>query len=213
MAIKLSKFINTSKSKVFWLYIVIGALISALSIMLMPFWQDGEIDVFFAPWGYSIIKIVIASTLILYLAFYLFKKMIGKCNKIVRLLIIIEFTLLSLIALGSIMSQFDIIPVKGVGQILGLVLWIRGSIEVFRAYYYDSSNGSKYPVWQLFITILLITVGAYFIISNVLTDKVVLWTLTVTLILVGIFAIILGVVKKPASKKTKKTKEDKKETK
>ncbi len=211
MAIKLSKFINTTKSKVFWLYIVIGALISALSIMLMPFWKDAEIDVFFAPWGYSIISIVIACTLILYLGLYLFKKMIGKCNKIVRVLIIIEFILLSLIALGSIMSQFDVIPVKGVGQILGLVLWIRGSIEVFRAYYYDSSNGSKYPVWQLFVTICLITVGAYFIISNVLTDKIVLWILTITLLVVGVFLIILGVIKKPASKKKVKTKEDKKD--
>ena len=71
MALKINKLFNTTKTKFFWLYIVLGALFTVFAVMLMPFWLDANIDVFFAPWGYKIIKIVIAVALVLYLVFFL----------------------------------------------------------------------------------------------------------------------------------------------
>ncbi|MBO5851639.1 MAG: hypothetical protein J6R29_04860 [Clostridia bacterium] len=206
MALKIKKLFNTNKTKYFWLYIVLGALFTIVAVMLMPFWKDFNIDVFFAPWGYKIVKSVVAVALVLYLVFFLFKKLKTKSNGVVKILIILEFVILSLIAIACLFNQFVPFKVGTVGQILGFVLWVRGSIEVFRAYYYggDGDNHSKYPVWQIFVAILLISVGTYFTVSNVLSDKAVLWTVTSIITLCGIIAIILGIVKQPAKKKIEK---------
>ena len=113
-----------------------------------------------------------------------------------------RFILLILIAIACIAGQFSPIKVGTIGQILGFVLWVRGAIEVFRAYYYkDSANGAKYPVWQVFVAILLISAGTYFIVSNVLSDKAVLWAVTVLCALCSILAIVLGIIKKPIKNK------------
>ena len=73
MALKIKKLLNTTKTKNFWLYITLGFVFLALAVILMPFWQDLGINVFFAPWGYSIVKIVVAVALLLYLFLYLIK--------------------------------------------------------------------------------------------------------------------------------------------
>lgn len=208
MALKINKLFNTTKTKFFWLYIVLGALFTVLAVMLMPFWLDANIDVFFAPWGYKIIKIVIAVALVLYLVFFLLKKLKAKSNKVVKVLTILEFVILSLIAIACVFNQFVPFKVGTVGQVLGFVLWVRGAIEVFRAYYYGGSgeNNAKYPVWQIFITILLISAGTYFMVSNVLSDKAVLWAVTSLIALCGIIAIVLGFLKQPVKKaKVKQT--------
>ena len=205
MAVKINKIVNTKKTKWFWAYIAIGAIVTVLSIMLMPFWKDGDINVFFKEWGYKTVKIIVAVSLALYCLCFVLKKILTKSNGVVKVLTIIEFVLLMLVAIGSVLSQFNVIKVSGVGQILGLALWLRGVVEIFRAYYYQRSHGeTKYPVWQLAIAIALVTLGVYFAVSNVLSDKLVLWIITVTLCLGGIFAIILGCFKKPEPAKKAK---------
>ncbi len=202
MALKIKKIFNTNKTKNFWLYIVLGALFTIVAVMLMPFWKDFNIDVFFAPWGYKIVKTVVAAALVLYLVFFLFKKLKTKSNGVVKVLTILEFVILSLIAIACVFNQFVSFKVGTVGQILGFVLWVRGSIEVFRAYYYggDGENHSKYPVWQIFVAILLISAGTYFMVSNVLSDKAVLWAVTSIIAFCGIIAIVLGFLKQPVKK-------------
>ncbi|MBR5439916.1 MAG: hypothetical protein IKV61_06880 [Clostridia bacterium] len=216
MAMKLKKLFNTTKSKLFWLYIVFGALFTVLAVILMPFWKDANIDIFFAPWGYSIVKTVVAVALLLYVFLYLIKQLKKRTNNVVKVLGIIEFILLILIAAACLLNQFISFNVGTVGQILGFVLWIRGAIEVFRAYYYkDSESHSKYPVWQLFVTILLISVGTYSMFSNLLSDRAVLWAVTSIIALCGVISIILGFLKQPVRKAKKKVtkKEDKEEVK
>ncbi len=197
---KISKFINLEKTKNFWLYIVLGSLLILSATILMPIWKTINSELFFADWGYSIVKLVIAVILVLYLALYLSKKVFKKDKGAIKILVIIEFVVLSLIALSCILAQFNVFNINDAGKILGLVLYLRGSIEIFRAYYYDRSSTQKYSVWWLIVSLLLVSVGVAFMIGGYLSNVQVLWALVVTLFVLGIIFIILGIVKKPNKK-------------
>ncbi len=199
---KLSRLINTSKSKYFWAYIIIGAILMIASIMLMPFWKSVAPDLFFATWGEDFVKIVIAGVLALYLIGYLLKKVIGAKITVVKVLTIIEFTILSLIALGCIISQFAVFYFD-ISIILALALWMRGTVEIVRVYYYNGASG-KYPMYKLIISILLVTLGGYVFASNFISTEMVLWVATGVAFIFSLIIFILGFYKNPKQSKKKK---------
>lgn len=206
---KLSKFINSKKSKAFWLYIVVGILSIIAGVILAPFWLkiDNSGKIFFANWGYSVLNFIIAGLILLYIGLYLVKKIAnGSGNGVVKVLTIIEASLLLFIAVSAVLTQFniDIVYVSNAGQILGLALWLRGTVEVFRAYYFKSSDETKYPVWWLVIAIIFISVGVALFVKNFLSNEVILWIVVGVLALLGIISIIVGVVKKPIKVKKEK---------
>lgn len=203
MANKLTKIFNTKKSKLFWLYIVVGFLIVIAAAALMPFWASVAPDLFFSYWGWGFLKIVVAVALLIYAFGYLLKNAIKSSRGVIKVLTFIEFAIFIIIALGSVISQFNIISLSSC-QILGFAIWTRGSIEVIRAYYYRGGE-VKYPLYQVLLAIVLITFGAYLFISNVISDELILWVVTSVLELVGILAIIFGFLKNPR-KKSKKEK-------
>ncbi len=211
MGIQLSKFVNTAKTKYFWIYIVFGVLLAISAIILMPFWKDAGIEVFFANWGYSIVNIVMAIMLLLYLLLFLTKKINEKSNKVIKVLTVIEFLLFLIIVVGLILSQFNIIPVNEPSQILGLVLWVRGVVEIFCAYYYEKSSNKKYSVLRLIIAIILLSAGVFFIVKNTITRKFILWLITLVLLLCGLVAFLIGFIRKPKKTKKPKTKKVKAE--
>ena len=201
---KLSKIINTQKSKLFWLYIVVGILFVLTAVILAPFWIDIDNDLFFAPWGHSIVKFVISGLILLFVCGFLIKKIVkGEGNGVIKVLIIIETALLLLIALGGILSQFNVLKVNNAGQILGLALWLRGTIEVFRAYYFKNGTEAKYPVWWLAVAIVFITVGVAMFITNFLSNVTILWILVSVILILGVISIVVGCIKKPAKSKSK----------
>ena len=201
---KLSKIINTQKSKLFWLYIVVGILFVLTGIILAPFWIDIDKDLFFAPWGHSIVKFVISGLILLYVGGFLIKKIVkGEGNGVIKVLIIIETALLLLIALGGILSQFNVLKVNNAGQILGLALWLRGTIEVFRAYYFKNGTEAKYPVWWLVIAIVFISIGVAMFITNFLSNVTILWILVSIILILGVISIVVGFIKKPNKTKSK----------
>ncbi|MBR2322226.1 MAG: hypothetical protein IKA54_01395 [Clostridia bacterium] len=199
---KISKLINTQKTKYFWLYIVVGAILMIVSIMLMPFWKDIAPDLFFASYGEDFIKIVVAGVLVLYMFGYLLKKLIKTSIMAVKVLSIVEFTVLSLIALGCIISQFAVFYLD-ISIILALAVWMRGLVEVVRAYLYNNAS-EKYPVSKLVIAIVLITLGGYVFASNVITAEIVLWVATIFAFIIALIIFVLGFYKNPNTKKTKK---------
>lgn len=198
---KLSKLINTAKTKYFWAYIVIGAILMIASVIFMPFWKDVAPDLFFASWGEDFVKIVIACVIILYLFGYLLKKVLGARITVVKVLTIVEFTILSLIALGCIISQFAVFYFD-VSIILALAVWMRGTIEIIRAYYYNGAS-EKYPIYKLVISILLVTLGGYVFASNFLSTKMILWIATGVAFIFSLIIFVLGFYKNPKTRKNK----------
>ena len=77
MAKILSRLFNTKKSPLFWAYFVIGVVVTAVSVALMPFWQNT--NVFFSDWGVRFIKIVIAVMVLAYTFLFLLKRCANYC--------------------------------------------------------------------------------------------------------------------------------------
>lgn len=99
---------NTKKTKNYWVEILLGAFCIVAAVIFAPIW--GNTDVFFKEWGKTIIDIIIAAIIVAYLVGYLWKKAVSS-NGIVKVLTIIEFVVLSIIALGCIFTQFKVIPI------------------------------------------------------------------------------------------------------
>ena len=179
--------------------IVLGSICLLSGILFAPIWNWWE-KCPWKNWGNQILYILIAAVIIAYLALFLFKK-IRKANKrVIQVLTIVEFSLLSLIALGCIFSQFKIINISGACAIFGLALWARGSVEIFRAYYYRSDTKEQYPVWYLALSIAMVTFGTYCFAKPFISDLVILWLFVSVLIVVGLLLLVLGLNNK-ASKK------------
>lgn len=202
-----NRLLHPKKTKLFWLYLVIGILALILAIMLMPVWNSAPDWVFWKSWGIQIVNLIIFVCILLYLILFLLQKIRKRSNGVVKVLTIIEFVILSLIALGCILQQFKVINVGGACAILGLALWCRGTVELFRAYYHQKGNNDKYPIWWLIIAIVLVTFGTYIFAKPIFQDIVILWIFVILILLCSLILIVDGILAKPASTKTKKTKQ------
>ncbi len=200
------KLTHPTKTKWFWLYIVGGFLGIILGIMLMPIWNKCPDWVFWKSWGMKIVNLIICVCIVLYLCCFLLKKIMRRSNGVIKVLTIIEFSLLALIALGCILQQFKVINIGGACAILGLALWCRGVVEIFRAYYHQRGNNDRYPVWWLVIAIFLVSFGVYLFVKHLFDDIVILWIFVVLILLVSLILIVDGFLAKPASTKQKKVK-------
>lgn len=144
--------------------------------------------------GSSILKILIAIAIFAYVFLVLIPQFRYSKAGTVFILLLIETVLLLLIALGSILSQFNVIPVSGVFRIAGLALWLHGVVEMFRGYYRLSyGKRSGYPVWLFTLNLVLLSVGAWQFFAPLVADAVLVWILAVMFILAALVLIIIGI--------------------
>ncbi len=205
------RILHPKKTKLWWLYLVVGILMLILGIMLMPVWGKCPDWVFWKDWGMKIVNLIICACIVAYLVLYLVKKIRQRANGVVKVLTIIEFVILTLIAIGCVLQQFKVINVGGACAILGLALWCRGVVEIFRAYYHQHGNNEYYPVWWLAVAIFLVSIGVYMFVKPFFQDIHILWIFVVLVLLLAIILIVDGILAKPVSKKAKKDKKEKKQ--
>lgn len=201
------KNIKIKKVKYFWLYIVLGALGVITSIILAPIWNFWE-QCPWKTWGQSILGIIIAAAILFYVGYYLIKKII-RSRGVIQVLYIIECVVLVLIAIGSILIQLQILPIKEICMIIGLIFWSEGVIDLFRAYFHQRDSKTSYPMWRLCIAIGAVTLGTYMFAKPFFQNIVVLWVFVSLLFVLSIALIVFGAMCKPAGK-PKKVKENKK---
>ena len=190
------------KTKIFWVYIVVGFLLTILSVMLAPIWNSFE-WAFFKDWGMSLLNLFIAACLCAYLFTYLFKKIKKADNNTNLILLLVEFIFIAMIAVGLVLTQFKIINIGGACQILGVVLWLRGSVEIFRAYYFRGTDTNTYPAYLVAVAIGLVTLGTWLFVKPLIQDIVILWIFVILLLFTSIILIAYGFASKPAKKKKK----------
>ena len=172
----LNTLLHPSKTKWFWVYIVLGILGIIAGIMLMPVWSGCPDWVFWKDWGMKIVNMIICVCIVLYLCLYLINKIMSRSNSVVKILTIIEFVLLALVALGCVLRQFKLMNI---------------------------GNSDRYPLWWLVISICLVSFGVYLIAKPLFSDIVILWIFVVLILLVSIILLIDGPLAKPKSRKTK----------
>lgn len=194
---------NTKKTKNYWVEILLGAFCIVAAVIFAPIW--GNTDVFFKDWGMTIIDIIIAAIIVAYLVGYLWKKAVSS-NGIVKVLTIIEFVALSIIALGCIFTQFDVIPIQGACKIFGLVLWCRGVVELLRAFYLSRVTTYKYSSAWFFVAVAMVSFGVYCFAKPFIQDTVILWLFVLMLCALGILFVIIGCMQKPVRAKVKDVK-------
>ena len=203
MAGVISKAFNPKKTRYYWAYFVLSIILIVLGIFLMPIW--GKTDVPWKNWGNSAVYILIAAVLLVYLFTFLVKKVRNGGNGTVKVLTIIEFILLGLIALGCIFLAIPelrgSVPVLTTQacRILGLAFYFRGVVEIFRAYY--NRDHSHYPVWWLVCAIALVTLGVWMFLQPFFSNLTILWILVVIILLLGVLFFIDGFLAKPESKR------------
>lgn len=185
--------------------IILGIVSLIAALLFAPIWNFWE-KCPWKNWGMQILNIIIAAIIVCYLAFFLFKKIKKTGKRVIQVLTIIEFVLLSLIALGCIFSQFNIINIKGACQIFGLALWTRGTVELFRAYYHRADSKEIYPVWYLAISIAMVTFGTWCFVKPFIQDIIILWIFVGLLAITGLLLLVLGINNK-TQKKPKTIKE------
>ena len=194
--------------------LTIGIICLLAALIFAPIWDFWD-SCPWKTWGMQIINIIIAACIVYYLAFFLAKKL-KHGKRVIKVLTIVEFAILSLIALGCIFSQFKIINVQGACQIFGLALWTRGVIELFRAYYHRADSKEYYPVWYLGISIVMVTFGTWCFVKPFIQDIVILWIFVACLFACGVLLLVLAYnikKSKPSVKKVEKVEKAKKEKK
>lgn len=186
------------------LCLVLGFVFLLAALLFAPIWNFWD-SCPWKDWGTKIINILVAAGIICYLAMFLWKKIRGSGKRVIKVLTIVEFTMLSLIALGCILSQFKIFNIQGACKIFGFALWTRGTVELFRAYYYRSDSKEVYPVWYLAISIALVTFGTYCFAKPFIEDIIILWIFVIGLLCLSVLLLACG-FSKPAKQKTTKKK-------
>lgn len=177
------------------LYLIISIFTIALGIVLIV--KNYEI-------GLKILNIAISLVLIIYLIAFLLPILRHRSGNI-QILMIIEFVLVALIALGLILQQFKVFNIVGACKIIGLVIWLRAIVELFRAYFYRGKESSyKYPMWYFTIILALVTLGTYMFAKPFFTDQQVVLVLSILCFIASIVLIVMGIIYLP--KKSKKSK-------
>lgn len=178
-------------------YLIVSVLLITLGIVMLV--NNYEI-------GLKIVNIAIALMLVAYLALVLFPLLKHKRGTI-QILTIVEFVLVCLIAVGLVLQQFKVFNIAGACKILGLVIWLRAIVELFRAYFYRGKDSSyKYAMWYFCLILALVTLGTYMFAKPFFSDQQVVLVLSIMSFVVAIALIVLGIVYIPKKKKSAKSK-------
>lgn len=195
----MTKKLNFRPTRSFWAYICLGVIAVILAVILAPLWSGT--NVFFKSWGSKIVDIMMAVAILAYLILFLAKKIKRAPNTTIQILTVVEFVLLSVIALGCVLSQFKVINVGGPCQILGLALWCRGTVELFRAYYYRRDSSVHYPVWYVALAVAMVSFGTYIFAKPFFTALHLQWIFCGAIGVAGVLLIIYGIMVKPKKNK------------
>ena len=176
-----------------FVYFAVAVLCLALGIILLPAVTD---------LGQNILNVLIAVAILAYLFGYLFKRL-KRSKQTIFVLTAIEFGLMLLIALGLILSQFKVINVTGGCKIFGLALSLRGTVEMFRAYFYQAQNSARYSLPQFVFNLAILIFGVYMFAKPFITDHQMIIVAAVASFVCALVFCVLGFSCHKQNKKAK----------
>ena len=122
-----------------------------------------------------------------------------------KICILTEIILVSIVAVGLIFRQFNIINLSSTCAIFGLAVWLRGLFGAVETYLYRGTvKDSRYPLWLLLVYILVISAGVYMIAKPVISDSTLIYILAVAFVAIGAMFVFYAV--KNSKKNNKKRK-------
>lgn len=215
---KLMKKFKAKTTKAFWLYFVLAGLFVVAAVLFAPFWLKLSADIPWASWSNYALGILVGLLILLYIFFILLRRMKQSgLAKVTKFAMGFEFGLMIVFAVLAILKGilYDNPKFKFLNtcEILAIILWVRGVVEIINAYYHDHNSNIKYPVWFLFVNILLITVAPLLYVVAIKydakVDTIVSYVISGVLLLIGAYFIFYGILCMPERvKKEKKVKEE-----
>ena len=200
------KKLNVKKTSLFWIYFVFGTIFLLLSVILAPFWIEISSKIPWSSWYNYALGIVVGLLIFLYVFLVLFKRIKQKgLKKVVRIIMCVEFGLMIVFAVCAIIKGilYDNEKFKFLNtcQILSIILWIRGVVEIISAYYHEFDNETRYPLWYLFLNVLFLSVGPLLLFIGIKynenVDLFVSYFISGLLLFMGAFLFIYGILGKP----------------
>lgn len=208
---KKEKKIKVNKTSLYWLYFVAGAFCILLALFFAPFWEEinklFEKEIPWATWHAYALGLMLAVAIILYI-FLVIVKEIKKQHqhKTVRIILGLELSLMVVLAvcciLKAILYNNENFKFLNTCEILGIVIWIRGVVEMVDAYYFDRKSKQNYPVWYLLFNILLVSAGPLVLLVGIQNkdanpDLIVSYVFCTLLLFFGAFLCVWGGMSKP----------------
>lgn len=195
------------KTSFFWIYYILGTLAVLVAIFFSPLWQVFNEQIVFANWYKYCLGLLIALLILFYTFTILIKRMKAPGhNKVIKVLLGLEFALMILMAtfslLDSIFYTNENFNFFNTLDIIAIIIWTRGFVEIVNAYYYNQEKGvQKYPIWFLLLNIFLISLGPILLFVgikfNETVDLVISYIFSFAMLFFGSFLIIWGFLTKP----------------
>ncbi len=198
--------LKVAKTSLFWLYYVIGGICVLLAILFAPFWEEINTNIFWCRWYRYALGIMMAMAILAYVFILLIKRIKAPGqHKIVRIIMGIEFSFMIVLATLSIIKAILVDNKKfqffNTLEIVAIIIWLRGFVEMINAYYFDKKSEQKYPIWFLLFNIFLLSIGPLLFVVGIKynnrVDLFVCYGFCLLLLFFGAFLCIMGVLSKP----------------
>ena len=194
----MSKNLVIKKNKLFWLFIVLGAIVLLFGVTLLPVWKD--IDIFFASWSDAGVNIVLFAILVFYIVLLINRNLVKRKSKFIVGITIIELIVLLFVAVSCLLQQFNVFSIFGPCFVFGLMIYFRGLVNVLEPYFSSISTNNSKSRLSVLVSIVLLTVGAIMMVIKV-PNNIFNWIIAITILLVAVLLILFGILSMPKKEK------------
>ena len=194
----MSKNLVIKKNKLFWLFIVLGAIVLLFGVTLLPVWKD--IDIFFASWSDAGVNIVLFTILVFYIVLLINRNLVKRKSKFIVGITIIELIVLLFVAVSCLLQQFNVFSIFGPYFVFGLMIYFRGLVNVLEPYFSSISTNNSKARLSVLVSIVLLTVGAIMMVIKV-PNNIFNWIIAITVLLVAVLLILFGILSMPKKEK------------
>jgi len=184
-----------------WIFTMITCiLLSVLAVIMFL----GAFEIKGFTLAKDILHLLVAVMLGIYVVFTLFP-LIARYRGVPQLFVFIEIVLLALTVVALVFAQVNVpfFSSLQVCSVVGLAIWLRGSVEIVRAYAIKGMEGQKKtPIWALCLLILLCAFGVWQMANPTIEDKHFLFVIGgISLVMAAIFGYATAENRKGKKKK------------
>ncbi len=186
-----------------WIFTMITCiLLSVLTVIMLL----GAFELKGFSLAKDILHLLVAVMLGIYVVFTLFP-LVARYRGVPQLFVLVEIVLLALTMVALVFAQVNVpfFSSLQVCSVVGLAIWLRGAVEIVRAYAIKGVEGQKKtPIWTLCLLILLCAFGVWQMANPTIEDKHFLFVIGgISLVMAAIFGYATAENRKGKGKKKK----------
>lgn len=171
---------------------IFSGLLFAFAVLTLP------------PLKLPMINFILAFGLVSYLTLFLFGKL-SRARGVMFLVLLIEFVIISLIAAGLVLGQFELIKIDGVCRIVGISLWIHSTATLIGEYHAACiKSHRRAPAYLFALHLSLSSFGIYIFASPIISDRTIAWIASGLAFALGALSLIFAIIYAAKRNKTEK---------